>query len=368
MKFKVILWVLLVCVGFVPDLGAAGNGADGKTRFLVVSSYHKEYSWSQETNRGFCAAMLKFGYFDNTEQTHEYTENDYVETSRAIIKKLWMDSKRKSRRAEMEETSIGIYQTATGFKPDLIFLGDDNAANYVGNKFLDAEVPVVFWGVNKTPVKYGLLQSKERPGHNVTGVYQSGYYLDSLKLLKRILPGVQTFAVLSVNTPTGRSHHKTIAYLARQGLLPLELVDIVATNDYEEWKHRALELQQRVDALFLAHCSGLENRSGQYVSSEEIFRWFGENIRVPTVAEQKNYIQQGILCGADDSAYNQGYEAVIIAHDILANGADPATYPPRSPKRGALMVNKRRAEKLGLILTKEMGIEEYIEQISTGQE
>lgn len=361
MKSNVILLVLLLEVCFTTCLYAAGNDSAEKIRIVVVSSYHKDYLWSQETNQGFCAAMLRFGYFDNKEQAREYTQKDYVETSKVIVKKLWMDSKRKSSKPAREEASIKIYQATAQFKPALIFLGDDNAANYVGGKYLDTDVPMVFWGLNNTPVKYGLLESRERPGHNVTGIYQSGYYLESLQFLKTMLPGVKTFAVLSVNTPTGRSHHKAIAHLARRGLLPLELVETVATNDYEEWKSRALELQKKVDVFFLAHYSGLKDRSGNYVPSSELFRWYTKNITIPGTAGQKNFIQQGILCGADDSAYNQGYEAVVIAHDILANGANPATYPPRSPKRGALMVNMHRAQRLGITLTEEMGIEEYVE-------
>ena len=50
------------------------------------------------------------------------------------------------------------------FKPNLILLGDDNAANYVGNQYIDTNIPVVFWGINGLPLKYGLLDSLEKPG------------------------------------------------------------------------------------------------------------------------------------------------------------------------------------------------------------
>jgi ABC-type uncharacterized transport system substrate-binding protein len=69
-----------------------------------------------------------------------------------------------------------------------------------------------------------------------------------------------------------------------------------------------------------------------------------------------------MLCGADDSGYNQGFEAVVVAHDILSKGFDPATYPVRAPKRGVLIANKQRAAMLGITLLPEMGIEEYVEE------
>jgi len=337
--------------------------ASGKKRLLVVSSYHGGYTWSQETNEGLTAAMLKFGYFDNNEQAAEYTKNDYVETSKAILKKLWMDTKRKAGKGEMAKITLEITRMGRNFKPDLIFLGDDNAAKYIGNQFLDSEIPVVFWGVNNTPLKYGLVDRKDEPGHNVTGVYQSGYYVESMELLKKICPDVKTFAILSDGTASGRSHVKKMEFSSRRGDLPVKLVDTITTSDFDVWKSKALELEDKVDALFLAQYSGLKDKDGGYVSSEEVTRWFVTHIDIPEAAVQGQFVKQGMLCSADDSGYNQGYAAVVIAHDILSNGKDPASYPPIAPERGALIVNKQRAELLGITLTEDMGIEEVVESI-----
>jgi hypothetical protein len=79
-------------------------GATKKTRIFVVSSYHQEYLWSQDTHRGVCAALLDFGFYDDEGQVGEYTKNDYVESSKAVVKKVWMDTKRKSSRKEIAVT------------------------------------------------------------------------------------------------------------------------------------------------------------------------------------------------------------------------------------------------------------------------
>jgi ABC-type sugar transport system substrate-binding protein len=72
--------VFIVLIGLC--LAAPGFGTPkkypAKKRILVVSSYNREYTWSQDTNRGFCDAMLKLGYFDNKEQVEEFTKNDLV--------------------------------------------------------------------------------------------------------------------------------------------------------------------------------------------------------------------------------------------------------------------------------------------------
>jgi ABC-type uncharacterized transport system substrate-binding protein len=346
-------------------LTSAGYGAPRKDlpkkRIIVVSSYHRDYAWSQDTNRGFCDAMLKEGYFDTRGQAEEYTKSDFIETSRLVVKKLWLDAKRKKNREQKLRSAAQIVKAVKEYKPSLIFLGDDDAAQYVGTQFLDTGPPMVFWGINNTPVKYGLVDSPERPGHNATGIYQPGYYIESLMLLKKLVPAARTFAVLTDNTSAGRSHYKAIEYLAQQGALPLKLVETVVSGDYEVFKKKTLELQRKVDAFFLAQYSGLTDKNGKYVTADTVAAWYLTHVRIPETAEQGQFVRQGMLCGADDSGYKQGYAAVGVAADIMSKGANPATYPVRAPKHGALMVNRARAKMLGIDLSPDMGIEEYID-------
>jgi ABC-type uncharacterized transport system substrate-binding protein len=360
--------VLLLSLLFAAPGDAASGQSRQKKRFFVVSSYHKEYNWSIETNNGFCDSMLRFRYFDNREQAAEFTRNDYVETSRAVVKKMWMDSKRKKSSYDKSTIAAAISKAIKEFDPDILLLGDDEAAEYVGSRFLGSRLPVVFWGLNHNPMKYGLVDRPERPGHNVTGVYQSGYHAESVRLLRKIVPGVRSFAILSDDTPSGRSNLKAVEYLVRKGDISLKLVETVATNDAELWKKKALELQEKVDAFYVAQYSGLKDPDGKPVPDPETAAWYVSHIRIPEFAGFRFRVEEGMLCAADDSGYNQAFEVVGIARDILVNGARPATYPIRAPKRGALVANRWRAEILGIRLTEDMGIEEYVEKEATSRE
>ena len=55
----------------------------------------------------------------------------------------------------------------------------------------------------------------------------------------------------SDDAETGRSHIKGMEEAARKPEAPLQLVDTVVAKTFEEWKAKALELSQWVDALFL---------------------------------------------------------------------------------------------------------------------
>ena len=62
MKTKILIFVLLIGFSFAPCSYGEPENEAGKKRIIVVSSYHREYKWTQETNEGLCAAMLKWVY------------------------------------------------------------------------------------------------------------------------------------------------------------------------------------------------------------------------------------------------------------------------------------------------------------------
>ncbi|CAN2045334.1 ABC transporter substrate-binding protein [Candidatus Magnetomoraceae bacterium gMMP-1] len=331
-------------------------------RIFIVSSYHREYLWSQDTNKGVCAGLLELGFFDNKDQADMFTKNDYIKTSSAVVKKVWMDTKRKNTRNEIAVTINRVAREIENFVPDLILLGDDNAANYIGNLFIDTDIPVVFWGINGLPLKYGLLDLLKHPGHNVTGVYQAGYLKECLIFLKKLVPNIKNFAILSDDSPTGRSKAKTLIKLSRLGKLPIKLEESIITNSMSKWKTKALELQKKVDAFFVLNHNSLKDDSGNSVDQLEIGAWYLRNIKIPECSHEKQFVEEGMLCVCDDSGYNQGYVAVKIADRILNKGEHPESIEVKAPLRGPFIVNQLRAKQFGIIITQEMGVEMIIEK------
>ena len=359
MKWMKCVFLTSLGLLFVP----LAYGEQPKKKIFVVSSYHKTYLWSQATQKGLTSAMLNYGYLDNIQQANDFTKNDHVESSKAVIKKAWMNTKRKNNFREIAKTTVRIMKLIDAFKPDLVLLGDDNAANYIGNQLLDTPIPVVFWGINGLPLKYGLVESMDSPGHNVTGVWQAGYPRESLELLHKLIPEAETFAILACNSETSRPRIKQIKNYAKMGRLPLKLVDVVVTNSFSEFKTRALELAPRVDAFFILNHDTLIDYQGNHIDMLDVGKWYLENVKKPEASPEAQFVKEGMLLTASDSGYNQSYKAFEMAFDILEQGLNPSRMRTVVPPKGPLMVNRIRAKSLGISLKDKMDtIDEIVEE------
>ena len=348
---------------FAPAVWAAPQASPAKKRIYIVSSYHRDYLWSKSTQKGVNAAMRAVGYLDNDAQALQLVQTDQVESSKAVVRKDWMDTKRKDSRTDMAAATARVTAAIKAFGPDLVMLGDDNAAKYIGGQLLDSKVPVVFWGINGLPLKYGLVDNMDSPGRNVTGVWQSGYHKESLDLLKRLVPQAKTFAILACDSESSRPNVKMIEQLAQRGSLPLKLVDKVLTNSLEEFKSRALALSKQVDAFFVLNHDTLRDAKGNHVDMLEVGRWYLQNIRIPEASHEDQFVLEGMLLTANDSGYNQGHLAFEMAHGILEKGLSPARMAVRTPERGPYLVNRNRAKALGIKLEDAMYlIDEVVEK------
>ncbi|MDH3219399.1 MAG: hypothetical protein OEO19_07700 [Gammaproteobacteria bacterium] len=368
-RLRISQWCGVICAtgimlwGFAVPAVVASQTDDAKRhRIFIVSSYHREYLWSKSTNDGVMAAMLRYSFLENQDQVKEFAEQDYVESKRVVLKKTWMDTKRKNGTSDIARSTVGIMKQIREFQPDLVMLGDDNAANYIGNQLLDTEIPVVFWGINGLPLKYGLIDSMDRPGHNITGVWQAGYYREGLELLSKLVPEARTFAILACDSVTARANIKQLQGLHRSGGLPLDLVDVVSTNDFEEFKLRAKQLESSVDAFFVLNHDTLKDDRGNHLDMLEVGRWYLENIRKPEASHEDQFVREGMLLTANDSGYNQGYAAFEMAYDILEQGLSPQLMRTKTPAHGPLMVNRNRARALGISLTEhDYLIDEFVD-------
>ena len=332
-------------------------------RIAIISSYHPEFLWTAETHQGVIKALLEKNYLNNQGEADQYTRNDYLKNDKIVMKKWWMDSKRKNTLPEIQREMTRIVNELERFDPDIILTGDDNATNYIGNYYVDSPTPLVFWGVNGNPMKYGLLDSLVKPGRNITGVYQEGYIKESVLFLKELLPQVKTMTILADESVTSRAKVKKITRLSNSGELPIQVITTIVSNDLESWKEQALHAASYTDAFYMLNHNTLKDKNENPVNSMDIGAWYLNNIKKPEISDEEHFIIEGMLAAVSDSGVRQGYKAMNIAIRII-EGESPSSIPVKAPKRGDYIVNRERAKMLGIYkkIKHKKSIESWIDE------
>src|SRR5215470_10488293 len=130
----------------------------------------------------------------------------------------------------------------------VIVSGDAPAA--FAAKAATSNIPIVF-GMGTDPVKVGLVDRFNRPGGNITGVYNllTGLASKHLELLHELLPAARTIA-LFVN-PNIPNHVYVPEALAAANALGLHLEVLTASAEGDLEAAFRIMIQQRADALLV---------------------------------------------------------------------------------------------------------------------
>lgn len=298
----------------------------------IVHSYNPEtFSWTAEEYGGILKGLEQQGLVQGTHY-------DIVSDT--------MDALIKSSEEEMKSEAAHILKDIAAKKPDLVMTTDDDALKFVGLEI--TAIPVVFNGVNGNPAAYlssPLLDSIENPGHNITGVYQTTYYKQSLEFIQQLVPAAKTFAVLSDETTTSFALLKGLQQV--EDSLPLVLKDTSISKDFSVWQAKVQEWQNSVDAIFMLSANSVLDDTGHVMSQDDVVQWIAENSSLPDTASWGFQVAAGILVSASDSGESQGVHSAFMAAEIL-NGADPGSLPIITPPHGVPILNGARAEAMEL--------------------
>jgi len=299
----------------------------------IVDSYNPEnFSWTREINRGIIEGLKEFGFKEGVDfNLIRDTIDAYVNAAPR----------------QMEEQGYRILEDIEAKQPDIVLTTDDDALMWVGLNIDD--IPVVFNGVNGDPRKYlssPKIDSIKKPGHNITGVYQTTYFKQSLILLKKLDPEAETFAVISDKTTTG----KVLLDAFRQldsNTLPLKWEDTFVSEKYPEWKVKINEWSESVDVLFLLSDNAIYDEDGTLLINNEAVTWIGENSKIPSTSCWAYQVKLGILVSATDDGVMQGKFSAMFALQIF-EGAHPGDIAIVTPPNGVPVLNLKVAKKLGI--------------------
>lgn len=232
----------------------------------------------------------------------------------------------------------GLAAELAARRVDMVMASSPPAA--VAAKAAITTMPVVFV-VGTDPISIGLVESLNRPGGNLTGMYLyiSGLVAKKLELLREIAPAVDRFAVVSnPGTPSEKLDSSEIEAINHAGSGPP--VSLFTASTEAEIDSVFAELAARraaavigTDAFYFAHRAHIAEVAAR--------------LRVPAIHYAREFVIAGGLMsyGANiPQIYRQaaGYAARVL------KGEKPSDMPVQQPTTFELAINLKAAKELGL--------------------
>lgn len=310
-----------------------------RLRILVVHSYHKEWGWDQDIQRGIVEGLYRKGYKQN---------EDYE------IRVFYMDTKvTYTTPQEIEQRAEIAIDLIEKLKPDIVFVNDDNALKYVAVRYTqeypDKKLPFVFSGINVDPTVYKPIESLKIPGGFITGALERFPYNECFSLGKRILPRAFRVVLLADYSPSSTFVVAAFKerYLNKIDDPPLQTIGPIQLKTFAEWKQKVLEYQSKADFICPMTYHQLRDENGIIVSAPEVVDWTVRNSKLPELGLLSFQSEDGFWASVGVSGYKTGIYVGIIGGEIL-NGSNPARISIVDPEVVEISFNLERTRMLGI--------------------
>jgi putative tryptophan/tyrosine transport system substrate-binding protein len=205
-------------------------------------------------------------------------------------------------------------------------------------------IPLVFT-IGSDPVENGFVESLNKPGGNITGVFTLNVVLAGkrLQMLRELVPSVAKFAFLTNPSSPKFSEAESRDIRAAAESLGVNLVAVNARNSDEF--EGAFEAAVR------------EGAGGLVVGSESIFianprplLMLAARYRLPSIYGDDKPAQEGglISYGADQ---DEAYRLMGIYAGQILKGEKPRNMPVQQSTKTKLVINLKTAKDLGITIS-----------------
>jgi hypothetical protein len=287
-------------------------------KVLYIDSYHPEYVWSQEVEKGIRNVLevssLDYAHYDDSQ-------------SPVCFKAVHMDTKRNKEEEDIQAAALEVKKIIDRWQPDLVIVSDDNAAKYVVVPYLkDTSIPVVFCGINWDCSSYGF------PAENITGMVEVHLVPQVLGILEKYASG-RRIGYMASNNITERKNATNIAKYFEIDL------DTRLANDFDDFKHKYLLFQKEVDILLLSEFQSLPG-----FDPREAIDFVQRNTAIPSGA-LFTFMAPYVVVTCASTGVEQGEWAARTALRILG-GDSPSDIPVAKNKKAKIYLNMTLAKRL----------------------
>ncbi len=313
------------------------QSSEASPQIFILHSYEADHVCGQPQHKGVVSALREAGFREG--------ENLAIEV-------YHMDTKRKNNtEALIRQQAETATEAIAGYDPDLLITIDDNAFRTVALPLAGTDLPIVFSGLNGQPEDYNrrrrFMTSREKPGGNITGVYEKLHLADAIRVHSKLFPGASTLRIYTDPSPTGRAIASQVRIELENAPLPWRW-ELKMVESYEAYKEEIRDANQADDvggiypaALLLKDGNGVAH------TAPEIFAWTVKHSEKPEIAINYAFTRMGLFGGAAVDFFAMGRQAGQMAARIL-KGEAPGDLPILEAERYALVFNLKRAETLGI--------------------
>lgn len=269
-----------------------------KPRVLILHSYATDYTWVTNINDGLARA---FGNRTDFSLHWQY-----------------MNTKNHPTVSYKQKMGVLVRRLIARLQPSIIIAMDDDAQEFVAKFYVDdPRITVIFGGVNGELNDYGYINTR-----NVTGILERVPFAavrDTFIYLigAKKKPEEIKFINLGDHSSTVRLDEKQLLGF---NWSPVNLMDSVLVEDFQEWKEAVKEIENRADILFITNYRQLVRKKGdeRFISPREVMEWTVKNSKIPVVGGNGFVTEDGAYISVGASPYEQGNVVGEMALKVLA--------------------------------------------------
>lgn len=311
-------------------------------RVFIVASYEQNHICGGPQEKGIIKGFNKEGWFEDFN---------------LVVNRYYMDTKRKNTTPEkMKQQAAIVLKQIEEFKPQVVVAIDDNAFREVGLPLAGrSDLAVVFSGLNGQPENYEkkkhFMNNRNRPGGNVTGVYEKLYAVRSIKVIRNAIPNARgnknKIVAITDFTPTGNALTRQFELEMQNKPADIEF-KMMRVHNWAEYTVLIAQLNRDPNVLAIYPVALSLRVSGNTIyTAPEIFKWTIAHSKKPEMALNYFFSEVGLFGGAAVNFQAMGALAGHKAGKIL-NGNHAGSLPIEDAPDYAIVFNLKRARQLGI--------------------
>ena len=313
-----VLTLMLSAVLTLSLTGCLKTDQRQNAKLTIGIIQYVEHQALDASREGFLAALATKGYKDG-----ENIEVDY-------------------QNAQGDQANLStIGDRFVGRKVDLILAIATPAAQSVAGK--TTTIPILGTAITDYEVAR-LVNSKEKPGGNVSGTTDMNPIQEQIDLLVKLAPDTKTIGLLYTSS---EDNSVLQAQIAKQAIESLGLTYVEATiSNSNEVQQATQSIVNQADAIYIP-------TDNIFASAMPVVYGVTAHSKTPVVCGESGMVEAGGLATLGINYYDLGYQTGLMAIRIL-EGEDIATMPIESPKDFDFTINGEVAQEIGVVIPSDL--------------